>query len=40
MGATMKFEGQEVDGGHEILIRQYRGDIEIPLDLDELVHRR
>ena len=31
----MKFEGDDVDGGLDIVIRQYRGDINIPLTLDE-----
>jgi hypothetical protein len=33
----MKFEGDEVDGGNDILMRQFRGDISIPLTLDEEV---
>lgn len=33
----MKFEGEIVDGGNAIVIRQYKGDIEIPLTLDEVV---
>ena len=36
MRAT-KFEGEVVDGGNAIVIRQYKGDIEIPLTLDETV---
>lgn len=33
----MKFEGDEIDGGHDIVIRQFRGDIDKPLTLDEVV---
>jgi hypothetical protein len=29
------FEGEVVDGGYEILIRQYKGQIDKPLTLDE-----
>lgn len=31
------FEGQEVDG-YQIMARQYRGEVEIPLMLEEIVH--
>lgn len=37
MGRNMKFEGEQVDGGNQIVIRQFRGDIDIPLTLDEVV---
>ena len=33
----MKFEGEVVDGGNTIVIRQFRGDIDVPLALDEVV---
>lgn len=33
----MKFEGEDVDGGFDVVIRQYRGDISVPLILDETV---
>ncbi len=33
----MKFEGEVVDGGNTIVIRQFRGDIDMPLTLDEIV---
>jgi len=33
----MKFEGEVVDGGNRIVIRQFKGDIEMPLTLDEVV---
>jgi len=33
----MKFEGEIVDGGYDIVIRQFRGDLDIPLALDETV---
>ena len=33
----MRFEGEDVDGGFDIVIRQYRGDIGVPLILDEVV---
>ncbi len=33
----LKFEGEVVDGGNSIVVRQYKGDIEIPLGLDEMV---
>jgi len=33
----MKFEGEEIDGGYDIVIRQFRGDISKPLALDEVV---
>ncbi len=33
----MKFEGEVVDGGNAIVIRQYKGNIEVPLTLDETV---
>lgn len=32
----MKFEGEEVDG-RRIVIRQYTGDIDTPLTVDEVV---
>lgn len=33
----MKFEGETIDGGYEIVIRQYKGHIDKPLTLDEVV---
>jgi len=30
-----RFEGEDVDGGFDIVIRQFRGDIDVPLTLDE-----
>lgn len=36
----MKFEGEEVDGGSEVVIRQFRGDIEVPLVVDEIVQMK
>jgi len=36
-GRTMKFEGEEIDGGYDVVIRQFRGDISKPLALDEMV---
>lgn len=33
----VKFEGDIVDGGFDIVIRQFRGDIDVPLILDETV---
>lgn len=37
MGGTVRFEGEVVDGGNQIVIRQFKGDIDIPLLLDETV---
>ncbi len=34
------FEGEEVTGGSQVTIRQHKGDIEIPLTVDELVELR
>lgn len=31
------FEGQEVDG-YQIMFRQFRGEVDIPLGLGEVVH--
>jgi hypothetical protein len=31
-----RFEGEDIDGGYEILIRQYKGPIDKPLTLDEI----
>ena len=36
-GRITKFEGEIVDGGYAIVIRQFKGDIEKPLTLDETV---
>lgn len=36
----MKFEGESIDGGYDVVIRQFRGDISEPLALDELVELR
>lgn len=33
----MRFEGEEVSGGSEVQIRQYKGDIDVPLAVDEYV---
>jgi len=33
---TVKFEGEEVDG-RRVVIRQYTGDIDTPLTVDETV---
>jgi hypothetical protein len=32
-----RFEGEEIDGGYEIVIRQFKGHIDKPLALDEVV---
>ena len=32
----MRFEGEEVSGT-SVVIRQYKGDIEVPLTVDEVV---
>ena len=37
MTEKTKFEGNEVDG-YELMFRQYRGPIDIPLTSDEIVH--
>ncbi len=37
MSKMKRFEGEDVDGGFDILIRQFRGDIEVPLALEEIV---
>ncbi len=37
MNKMKRFEGEDVDGGFDILIRQFRGDIEVPLALEEVV---
>lgn len=36
----MKFEGEEVTGGSQVTIRQHKGNIEIPLTVDEMVELR
>lgn len=36
----MKFEGEEVTGGSAVTIRQFKGDIELPLAVDETVELR
>ena len=36
----MRFEGEEVTGGSEVQIRQYKGDIDVPLTVDEFVELR
>lgn len=36
----MKFEGEDIDGGYDVVIRQFRGDIMKPLALDEVVELR
>lgn len=33
----MRFEGEDIDGGLDIVLRQFRGDIDVPLALDETV---
>ncbi len=33
----MRFEGEEVTGGSLVTIRQHKGDIEVPLTVDETV---
>jgi hypothetical protein len=33
----MKFEGENVDGGSKVVIRQFTGDIAMPIMFDELV---
>lgn len=35
----MRFEGEEV-AGSSVTIRQYKGDIDVPLTVDELVEFR
>ena len=35
-GANVRFEGEEVDG-NQVVIRQYTGDVETPLTVDETV---
>lgn len=35
-GRIIKFEGEEVDG-RRVVIRQYTGDIDTPLTVDEVV---
>ena len=35
----MRFEGEEVSGT-SVIIRQFKGDIEVPLTVDELVELR
>lgn len=32
-----RFEGEDVDG-YELMFRQYRGPVEMPLATDEIVH--
>jgi hypothetical protein len=36
----VNFEGETVTGGSQVTIRQHKGDIEIPLTVDELVELR
>lgn len=36
----MKFEGEEVLGGPKVSVRQFKGDIDIPLTVDEMVELR
>lgn len=36
---TMHFEGEQVDG-YQVVMRQFRGDIELPLTVDEIVELR
>lgn len=33
----MRFEGEEVNGGSLVTIRQFKGDIEVPLTVEEVV---
>jgi len=33
----MRFEGEEVLGGPKVSVRQFKGDIDVPLTVDEMV---